>query len=1402
MNPLNAPQQSQTQYFITTGMPPLVPTSDQHLTTTASTLTQQSLQLPTVATNNPSINNQQANHFVDANKFVTTNYVPVLITNQTLLTNIEPIQQHHQQQQQQSQNISPSIISVTNSPVVASAATANIPLMPTNPGGNVTYVMTSPQTPNFAPVLPGQNGTVSVLLTTPTTTTMATSGHVAAPFLIRSTSTQVKQQHPQHQLQQSIHNQTFNTQQMNAELLKQVNTGTTLLKTSLLQNKSAPKMPSNINSGGGGAIAQALVTQAVQKLPQVSLLQNSKNKQTVTVVGGSSSHSFVSGASIIAGKSSSTTSKSEKIKETSDAAKSSYEIRVGDLNAEVSLIKKATLNTDTPSASTSKVETNSLLKPSVDLKRKRDKSLAGVVQNSKPGDVVVNEKSHSLLKAKNNVAECNTNPVSPRSQRSKSWNSILKSQTQALVSNTNERRHSEPAKMEKPLTDTAAEGQKSAKELGQMENSNNIILEEFEDEEYLESSGEKTNGALKQTSEEPTLSQESNNEKECGNKEINQMEEETTKKSTITNDMPNNINANSDEIEENNKEQTKKLESDSDDDVTILPMDNSLVEPIEIDDDDEECVGPQKVPNDETSPSTKDKQKCNDSLLCEEQILVSSSSSISNQSLDQISLTSSVPRKSPKIEPDKAATSTAPILKRSLTDRKQTFMKEEPPSNNGYSSVLDMLSNFDMLNWKERLGTGRGTNMKFQLNEFNLVQLHEKIPGRTKSYTAYEKPIYERDDLQIRSQTVEPQIYYMCRRCKVRALALDFLAPEFCSMYCLKRDCRKRQREDQASIIRKKHRYLVSNNNPPPLAYITQPKFRWSNYLKANYTSMAAPISLFLNPFPTGPNYFKIGMKLEAIDPENCALFCVCTVVDINGYRLKLSFDGYDSSYDFWINADSMDIFPPGWCAKTNRILQPPKGINASKFNWAWYFNKEKGLSAPRQLFTHLNSSSLSPRNPFQIGMHLEAEDLNDTGKLCVASVADVLDDRIRIHFDGWDDCYDIIVDINSPYIHPCGWHEGRHQLVVPPDCENSAFSWKNYIKSQGKGIIASEELFMPREPIHFKPNMKLEVVDPRNSSLIRPATVVSHKGHRVKLHLDGWPNDYCFWLEDDSPDLHPIGWCDATGHDLEPPPGFQMGKQKMPCPTPGCRGIGNAKKSFMAVHANRDCCPYVPENWRLVVEKPPRVGYDDIVRTLPRLYKINNVPHNSQRLSDHQVSERLQILDNIKTRNVLMHQDKTDTFKESISMSMGTVKREESKETKHNKLEIKRIDEEPSLDVNIDIVKEFLCDYGPRLQQAYTLWQKNFTLDTAKIKRNPLLWSVSEVGVFVDLYLNCPPTAALFAQEDIDGEAFLLLQQCDLTERLNVKLGHAVKLYSCILQLRTLAVTKFNVAYRKVPPK
>ena len=66
-------------------------------------------------------------------------------------------------------------------------------------------------------------------------------------------------------------------------------------------------------------------------------------------------------------------------------------------------------------------------------------------------------------------------------------------------------------------------------------------------------------------------------------------------------------------------------------------------------------------------------------------------------------------------------------------------------------------------------------------------------------------------------------------------------------------------------------------------------------------------------------------MKLEAIDPKHPSYICVCTIVRVKGTRLRLHFDGWSESYDFWTSAESPFIFHVGWCEKNGQKLHPPR---------------------------------------------------------------------------------------------------------------------------------------------------------------------------------------------------------------------------------------------------------------------------------------------------------------------------------------------------------------------------------------------------------------------------------------------------------------------------------------------
>ncbi|CAF1085276.1 unnamed protein product [Rotaria sp. Silwood1] len=178
---------------------------------------------------------------------------------------------------------------------------------------------------------------------------------------------------------------------------------------------------------------------------------------------------------------------------------------------------------------------------------------------------------------------------------------------------------------------------------------------------------------------------------------------------------------------------------------------------------------------------------------------------------------------------------------------------------------------------------------------------------------------------------------------------------------------------------------------------------------------------------------FKEGQKLEAVDPLEMSRICPATVGKVlkNGYFM-LSIDGSsaeDGSDWFCYHSSSRLIFPINFCKTNNISLSSPLGYQ-NEFEWEKYLHETNSVSVPEELF-QINKEKIT--NPFSVGMKIEAVDMMAPHLVCVATVAQIADNLIRVHFDGWSDDFEQWIDCQSTNIYPIGWCELVGYKLEPP---------------------------------------------------------------------------------------------------------------------------------------------------------------------------------------------------------------------------------------------------------------------------------------------------------------------------------------------------------------------------------
>ncbi|XP_065192197.1 MBT domain-containing protein 1-like isoform X2 [Sycon ciliatum] len=317
----------------------------------------------------------------------------------------------------------------------------------------------------------------------------------------------------------------------------------------------------------------------------------------------------------------------------------------------------------------------------------------------------------------------------------------------------------------------------------------------------------------------------------------------------------------------------------------------------------------------------------------------------------------------------------------------------------------------------------------------------------------------------------------------------------------------------------------------------------------------------------TSIDQVSAGMRLEAADRKNPGMTGVASIKKVNdaGSRVEIHFDGWLDSYNYWCDITDNDIHPVGWCAANCKTLHPPIGLAFG--GWKSYLSRNNFACVPEDVFTDQQKSGMSISNEstgsvpsaineVSVGMRLEAVDVHNPNLTSVASISavDVTANTVEIYFDGWSNDFTYWCNLSDTNIHPIGWCKANGKELIPP--HGIPFTnWSSYLATRGykavprhvftllgaawpDSVAAQQAHGMTPPASRFAPAMRLEARDRLNPHMMCVARVAHVEGSSMLIALDGCSQKYNYWCSPDSDDIHPVGWCDRVGFQLQPPKG------------------------------------------------------------------------------------------------------------------------------------------------------------------------------------------------------------------------------------------------------------------------
>ncbi|XP_059712263.1 scm-like with four MBT domains protein 1 [Haemorhous mexicanus] len=224
---------------------------------------------------------------------------------------------------------------------------------------------------------------------------------------------------------------------------------------------------------------------------------------------------------------------------------------------------------------------------------------------------------------------------------------------------------------------------------------------------------------------------------------------------------------------------------------------------------------------------------------------------------------------------------------------------------------------------------------------------------------------------------------------------------------------------------------------PPSAIRSLRSEADWQEILKKvkeEEEESSVPTDLFKDKPVIGVHSFSEGMKLEAVDPMAPFVISPATVLKVyNDKYFMIEIDDLRaeraSSQRYVCHLHSAGIFPVQWSLKNGLHLSPPPGYPGQDFDWADYLKQCGAEAAPQSCFPLFTSD-----HGFKENMKLEAVNPVDPEEVCIATVTKLKDSYLWLQLEGSKKPVpECIVSVESMNIFPVGWCETNGYQLRPP---------------------------------------------------------------------------------------------------------------------------------------------------------------------------------------------------------------------------------------------------------------------------------------------------------------------------------------------------------------------------------